>query len=81
MQPYLVRYAHLPDGPETLLDRWDMWRYAAWMPLVPDESPVTLGEGATPLFRSETTARHLGVRAVWIKEEGLNPTGRSRRVG
>src|SRR5688572_8162213 len=58
-----------------------MWRYAAWMPLVPDESPVTLGEGATPLFRSETTARHLGVRAVWIKEEGLNPTGSFKARG
>jgi threonine synthase len=80
-QPYLVRYAHLPDGPETLLDRWDMWRYAAWMPLAPDESPVTLGEGATPLISSDSMARTLGVRAFWIKEEGLNPTGSFKARG
>lgn len=80
-QPYLVRYARLPGGPETLLDRWDMWRYAAWMPLLPDESPVTLGEGATPLFRSEATAVQLGVRSIWIKEEGLNPTGSFKARG
>ena len=80
-QPYLVRYAHLPDGPETLIDRWDMWRYAAWMPLAPDESPITLGEGATPLMPAEALARTLGVRALWIKEEGLNPTGSFKARG
>ena len=80
-QPYLVRYAHLPQGPETLIDRWDMWRYAAWMPLEPDESPITLGEGATPLMPAETLARALDVRTVWIKEEGLNPTGSFKARG
>ena len=80
-QPYLVRYAHLPHGPETLLDRWDMWRYAAWLPLAPDESPITLGEGATPLIPVDSMARALGVRTFWIKEEGLNPTGSFKARG
>ena len=80
-QPYLVRYGRLPDGPETLIDRWDMWRYAAWMPLAPDESPVTLGEGATPLLPAQSLADALGLRALWIKEEGLNPTGSFKARG
>ncbi len=80
-QPLLVRYAHLPHGPETLIDRWDMRRYAAWMPLAPDESPITLGEGATPLMPAEALAESLGVRTVWIKEEGLNPTGSFKARG
>ena len=80
-QPFLVRYAHLPHGPETLINRWDMWRYAAWMPLAPDESPITLGEGATPLMPAEALATALGVRVVWIKEEGLNPTGSFKARG
>jgi threonine synthase len=80
-QPYLVRYTRLPDGPDTLIDRWDMWRYAAWMPLAPDESPVTLGEGATPLVPAQALANALGVRALWIKEEGLNPTGSFKARG
>jgi threonine synthase len=80
-QPYLVRYARLPDGPETLIDRWDMWRYAAWMPLAPDESPVTLGEGGTPLLPAHSLANALGLRELWIKEEGLNPTGSFKARG
>ena len=80
-QPYLVRYRQLPDRPDTLINRWDMWRYAAWLPLAPDESPVTLGEGATPLLPAESLAQALGVRAVWIKEEGLNPTGSFKARG
>ena len=80
-QPYLVRYQHLPDGPDALIDRWDMWRYSAWMPLAPDESPVTLGEGATPLLPAESLAQAVGVRMMWIKEEGLNPTGSFKARG
>jgi threonine synthase len=76
-----VRYARLPDGPDSLLDRWDMWRYAAWMPLLPDESPITLGEGATPLLPVDALAKELGVRKLWIKEEGLNPTGSFKARG
>jgi threonine synthase len=76
-----VRYARLPDRPDTLIDRWDMWRYAAWMPLLPDESPVTLGEGATSLFPAQTLANALGVRTLWIKDEGLNPTGSFKARG
>ena len=58
-----------------------MWRYAAWMPLAPDESPVTLGEGATPLLAAESLAQAVGVRMLWIKEEGLNPTGSFKARG
>lgn len=80
-QPYLVRYTRLPDGPDTLIDRWDMWRYAAWLPLAPDESPVTLGEGATALLPVPALASALGVRTLWIKDEGLNPTGSFKARG
>ena len=58
-----------------------MWRYAAWLPLVPDEEPVTLGEGATPLLPAPALAAAVGVRTIWIKEEGLNPTGSFKARG
>jgi threonine synthase len=58
-----------------------MWRYAAWLPLLPHESPVSLGEGATPLLPAPALATALGVRTVWIKEEGLNPTGSFKARG
>jgi threonine synthase len=43
-----------------------MWRYAA---VLPDAQPVTLGEGMTPLLPSSRYPN------LFIKEEGLNPTG------
>ena len=43
-----------------------MWRYAA---ILPDAEPVSLGEGFTPLLRSR---KHPN---LFIKNEGLNPTG------
>src|SRR5215471_6788902 len=43
-----------------------MWRYRA---VLPDVTPVTLGEGWTPMIRSK---RHPN---AFLKEEGANPTG------
>jgi threonine synthase len=62
-------------------DRWDMWRYAALLPLRAAEAPVTLGEGATPMLESPALARSVGVRRLWIKDEGLNPTGSFKARG
>ena len=76
--PYLVRYA-APPRPEakTLLrDRpWTMWRYREWLPLAVGEQPVTLGEGGTPLLSAPRLAARYGFTSLWIKEEGINPTG------
>jgi threonine synthase len=80
-QPYLVRLAELPASRDVLRDRWDMWRYAALLPLRDGEIPVSLGEGATPLLESPELARALGVARLWIKDEGLNPTGSFKARG
>jgi threonine synthase len=58
-----------------------MWRYAPLLPLMAGEQPVTLGEGGTPLLEAPKAARIAGVRRVWIKEEGLNPTGSFKARG
>lgn len=80
-QPYLVRFGDLPASRDVLRDRWDMWRYAALLPLHDGEEPVSLGEGATPLLESPDLARELGVGRLWIKDEGLNPTGSFKARG
>lgn len=51
-------------------------RYRAFLP-VTDRTPiVTLNEGNTPLVRAERLQSALGVEAeVYVKYEGLNPTG------
>jgi threonine synthase len=50
---------------------------ARWRDRLPvtDETPeLTLGEGGTPLVRSERLSERLGVE-LWFKFEGANPTG------
>jgi threonine synthase len=49
-----------------------MWRYAEVMP---EAEPVTLGEGFTPMLRSREFLN------VYIKDEGLNPTGSFKARG
>ena len=49
-----------------------MWRYAE---VLPDAAPVTLGEGFTPMLASREFAN------VYIKDEGLNPTGSFKARG
>ena len=82
--PWLVRYA-TPPQPEVkreLAQRpWTMWRYREWLPLRDGEQPVSLGEGATPLLRAPHLERRLGVREIWVKDEGKNPTGSFKARG
>src|ERR1700726_2438500 len=49
-----------------------MWRYDA---VLPDANPVSLGEGFTPMLPSREYAN------VYIKDEGLNPTGSFKARG
>jgi threonine synthase len=49
-----------------------MWRYSD---VLPDADPVTLGEGFTPMLPSRKTPN------VFIKDEGLNPTGSFKARG
>jgi threonine synthase len=80
-QPFLVEYQGKPPRRDELKSRWDMWRYAPLLPIADDESPVSLGEGLTPLIDAPSLARDVKVRRVWIKEEGLNPTGSFKARG
>jgi len=61
--------------------RWDMWRYAGVMPLNPGEEPVSLGEGLTPIQSLPALAKEIGVARLWVKDEGLNPTGSFKARG
>src|SRR2546427_12464056 len=83
-QPYLVRYAAAPSPEAKALfrdRRWNMWRYREWLPLLADERPVTLGESATPLLPVEPLGGRYGLRHLWVKDEGKNPTGSFKARG
>jgi threonine synthase len=58
-----------------------MWRYAPVMPLADGESPISLGEGTTPMHDLPALARDVGVGRLWVKDEGLNPTASFKARG
>jgi threonine synthase len=83
--PLLVRYDldslrhnwsrdQVAQGPNS------MWRYA---PVLPPraESIVSLGEGMTPLIRTRRLGARVGSADLWVKDEGLNPTGSFKARG
>ncbi len=58
--------------------RWDgiIAAYREFLPIRPDTPAVTLNEGNTPLIPAPAVAREVGPNVeVFLKFEGLNPTG------
>jgi len=58
-----------------------MWRYRELMPVFADETPVSLGEGFTPLFHATRLGARLGMDRLYIKDESLNPTNSFKARG
>src|SRR5579864_5136426 len=56
----------LKSRPRTL------WRYAE---VLPDDAPVSLGEGMTPLVHAKRLGAAMKLEKLYVKDEGLNPTG------
>ncbi len=78
-KPLLVRYDLERAGRSLTKEslsgrRADMWRYREVLPVESDENVVTLGEGWTPLLRTERLGQKLGLRNLYIKDESQNPT-------
>ena len=66
------RLAERPSG---------MWQFAELLPVEDPDRIVTLGEGGTPLMRLANLEERLGVTNLYVKEEGLNPTGTFKARG
>lgn len=49
--------------------------YRAFLPITERTPLMTLGEGHTPLVAAPRLAADLGVRELYLKFEGMNPTG------
>lgn len=84
--PLLVRYDlnavrkswrrdEVAKGPDT------MWRYAPILPVGDPAHIVSLGEGMTPLLRARRLGEQIGADDVWVKDEGINPTGSFKARG
>src|SRR3989441_867537 len=82
-KPLLARYdlrraaakltlENLKSRPRTL------WRYAE---VLPNDPPVSLGEGMTPLVHVKRLGASMNLEKLYIKDEGLNPTGSFKARG
>ena len=65
-----VRYAGLPTF--DAFSGQGVWRYADALPV---EREVTIDEGDTPLYEVPRLEEEIGVEALRVKHEGMNPTG------
>jgi len=74
-----VIYDYKEVNPRLLKEKWaercpGVWKYKELMPLQPS-NPVTLGEGGTTLHSCGRLAKALGMKNLYAKNEGENPTG------
>jgi threonine synthase len=58
-----------------------LWRYKELLPVLDDENIVSLGEGWTPLIPLKSTALKFGIKKVYLKDEGVIPSGTFKARG
>ncbi len=51
-----------------------IWRYKPMLPVHPDAKVPPLSVGWTPLYPAHRLASKLGLKTVWVKDDGLQPT-------
>ena len=84
--PLLVRY-----DLDTIRRQWDraalgnapdtMWRYAPILPVRSSSNIVSLQEGFTPLHKLSRLGPQFECDELWLKDEGVNPTGSFKARG
>jgi threonine synthase len=52
-----------------------VWRYRDFMPISNSSRIVSLGEGGTGLHLTQGLGKQLGIKELYVKNEGENPTG------
>jgi len=85
-KPLLVKYdleAAKPSiNPDIISHREpNIWRYKELLPVIDPANILTLGEGFTPLHHARRLGKEVGFENLYIKDEGLNPTGSFKARG
>lgn len=52
-----------------------IWHYKDFLPEIPENCRLSIGEGQTPLVKSHFIGPSLGLKNLYFKLENLNPTG------
>ncbi|HVE86715.1 MAG TPA: threonine synthase [Myxococcales bacterium] len=73
---YDVEKAARTLTPRALEGRpWSQWRYQELLPVDFSGSVPHLQVGMTPVYPTPRLAEAVGVKALWVKDDGRNPTG------
>jgi len=85
-KPLLARYDL--EGASQAVNREEiagreanLWRYRELLPVRDPRYSLCLGEGFTPLVHATRLGRTVGFARLFIKDEGLNPTGSFKARG
>ncbi len=81
-QPLVTNY-NIKNVSKSIIDTTDssMWRYAQLLPLFNKDNLVSLQEGGTPNFLLSKAASTLNIHKIYLKDEGVNPTGSFKARG
>lgn len=64
------------------LDHSGVWRFREMLPILESfGDAVTLREGNTPLYKLRRQAKALGIDQLYVKHQGMNPTGSFKDTG
>lgn len=75
---HLLKVSYDLDAMSFTRQDWEkrpisVWRYRELLPVKGE--PVTLQEGGTPLYHLRRIGEELGIKELYAKHEGINPTG------
>jgi threonine synthase len=62
-------------------DQSGVWRFREVLPSLGRDLPITLREGNTPLYELNLCSRLTGVKQIYAKHQGMNPTGSFKDTG
>jgi threonine synthase len=80
--PGALKYLWQERRTSTLsIDQSGVWRFRDLLPIVANETIVTLREGNTPLYEMPRAAAALGMNWLLAKHQGMNPTGSFKDTG
>ncbi|WP_407269760.1 threonine synthase [Radiobacillus sp. PE A8.2] len=66
---------------ELLVRTASLWRYHELLPVVDEANVVTLGEGMTPLLDMPSIGADMDIPNLFMKDEGIIPTGSFKARG
>ncbi len=84
--PLLARYdldrvRHIVSPGEISQRAPSIWRWHELLPVRDPKYRLSLGEGETPLIDAPRLGSRIGLQHVYVKDEGLNPTGSFKARG